>query len=177
MIEPHLHIACAPGGAPLLCAALWFVQENDVYGWFTGARGHQYPASFFVLEDYYSTRETVFYRSAQDDVRGDWLIVATNAESPTDQPPLMTPALGAELERMQDAFVREWLLYRGDATRAQEAEALRARNLPLWDVNLRPKKLARLATGAAAWTFSTPGADLNVITFVGRRWNLDYAPQ
>ncbi len=89
----------------------------------------------------------------------------------------MTPALGAELERMQDAFVREWLFYRGDATHAREAEALRARGLLPEDVNLRRKKLARLTAGTPAWTFTTPGADLNVAAYLGRRWHLDHAPE
>jgi hypothetical protein len=177
MIEPHVHIACAPRGAPLLCAAFWFAQGNHVYGWFTGARRDEYPASFFMLENYYSTRETVFYRSAQDDVRGDWLIVAADAESTLDQPPPLPPALGPELERMQDAFVREWLFYRGDAAPAQEADALRTRDLPARDVNLRPRKRSRLTPGTPAWTFTTPGADLNVVAYLGRRWQLDYAPQ
>lgn len=176
MIEPHVHVACAPRGAPLLCAAFWFVQGNDVYGWFTGARADRYPASFFVLEDYYSRHESVFYRSAQDDVHGDWLVVTTDEELPSGPPPVLTAALGAELERLQDAFVREWLLYRDDPAHAQEVDELRARDLPLRDANLRPKKLARLTQGTPAWTFSTPGADLNVTAFLGRRWLLDYAP-
>ena len=176
MIEPQVYVACAPGGAPLLCAAFWFAQGKDVYGWFTGARGDEYPASFFTLESYYSADETAFFRSAQDDVHGPWLLVTAEAESALDQPPPLTPALGAELERLQDSFAREWLFYRSDAAHENEADALRARGLAVRDVNVRPRKLAKLAAAAPAWTYSTPGADLNVIAFLGRRWPLDHVP-
>jgi len=177
MIEPHVHIAYAPHGAGVLCATFWFVQGDAVYGWFTGARGRNYPASFFVLQDYYSTRDTVLYRSAQSDVRGAWFIVATDGESPIDGPGPVPAELNPELERMQDAFVHEWLFYRDDAGHDEEAAALRARELPVFAVNPRPKKLSRLTMAVPVWTFSTPGADLNIVTFLGRRWTLDYAPR
>jgi hypothetical protein len=177
MIEPHVHIAYAPRGAGLLCAAFWFVQGDDVYGWSTGARGGDYPSFFFVLEAYYSTRDTVCYRSAQNDVHGGWFVVSTEGESPIGGTGPVPAALRPELERMQDAFVREWLFYRDDPTHHEEAQELRARELPVLAVNLRPKKLSKLAAGAPVWRFSTPGADLNIITFLGRRWTFDYAPQ
>jgi len=177
MIEPQVHIAYAPRGAGVLCAAFWFAQGDHVYGWFTGARGDEYLAGFFVLEDYYSAVDTVFYRSAQNDVHGDWLIVSAQGESPIDRPSPVPSDLSHELERMQDAFIREWLFYRDDPGHAQEAQALRACGLPLRAVNLRPKKLHKLLTEPSVWTFSTPGADVNIITFLGRRWALDYAPQ
>jgi hypothetical protein len=177
MIEFHVHIAYAPHGAGVLCAAFWFAQADHVYGWFTGARGNKHPASFFMLEDYYSPRDTVFYRSAQNDVNGDWFITSARNESLIDQPGPVPPALRHELERMQDAFTREWLFYRDDPGQEEEEAALRARELPVRAVNLRQRKLARLVTGLPVWTFSTPGADLNVVTFLGSRWALDYAPR
>jgi hypothetical protein len=177
MIEPHVHIAYEPRGAGVLCAAFWFAQGEHVYGWFTGARGNEHPASFFVLEDYYSPRDTVFYRSAQNDVNGDWFSAPARSESPIGRPGPVPPALGHELERIQDAFAREWLFYRNDPGHEGEAAALRARELPIRALNLRSGKLTKLVTGHPVWTYSTPGADLNIVTFLGRRWALDYAPQ
>lgn len=176
MIEPHVHVACAPHGAGLLCAAFWVVQGHHVYGWFTGARGPACPAHFFALEDYYAKEETVFHRSAQNDVHGGWLAVTARGETPIERGPIPEP-LCHELERLQDAFVREWLFYRDDPAHAEDADALRARGLPLRDVNVRPKKLARLRPGATAQSYTSPDADLNVIAFLGTRWPLEYAPQ
>lgn len=175
MIEPHVHIAWAQSGAGVLCAAFWTVQGRHVYGWFTGARGATYPACFFALEDYYAKEPTVFYRAAQNDVRGPWLIVTDKGEIPIEGAPVPA-ALCAELEREQDAFVREWLFYRDDAGHADDAVALRDRGIAVREVNLRPKKLAKLQPGASVWTYTSSGADLNVIAFLAARWPLDYAP-
>jgi hypothetical protein len=175
MIEPHVHVAYAPRGAGVLCAAFWFAQDDHVYGWFTGARAHEHPAGFFVLEHYYSTRETVCYRSVEDDVHGGWLVASTAGESAIDRPGPVPEALCHELERLQDAFVREWLYFEDDPEHAQEAAALRARELPVLAVNLRPRKLNKLATGNPVWTYTSAGADLRVVGFLAKRWPLDYA--
>lgn len=173
MIEPHVHVAWAPYGAGVLCAAFWFAQGRHVYGWFTGACGATYPASFFALEDYYASEETVFYRSAQDDVHGPWIIVTDEGEVAVAQAPV-PGELCVELERAQDAFVREWLFYRDDASHADDAAELRGRGVPLREVNVRPRKLAKLQPGADAETYTSAGADLNVIVYLSARWPLDY---
>lgn len=175
MIEPHVHVTYAPHGAGLLCAAFWLVQGHHVYGWFTGMRGQTQPACFFALEDYYAKEDAVFFRSVQNDVHGRWLIVAADGEIPIERGPI-PEALCHELERLQDAFVREWLFYRDDPTHAEDAATLNARHLPPRAVNLRPKKLAKLQSGASVWTYTSSGADLNVIAFLAARWPLDYAP-
>lgn len=175
MIEPHVHVTYAPHGAGLLCAAFWLVQGHHVYGWFTGMRGQTQPACFFALEDYYAKEDAVFFRSVQNDVHGRWLIVAADGEIAIERGPI-PEALCHELERLQDAFVREWLFYRDDPTHAEDAATLNARHLPPRAVNLRPKKLAKLQSGASAWTYTSSGADLNAIAFLAARWPLDYAP-
>jgi hypothetical protein len=174
MIEPRVHIAYAHRGAGVLCAAFWFVQGDHVYGWFTGAKAHERPASFFVLEHYYSTRETVCYWSVEDDVHGDWVVASTSGESRIDRPCPVPEALCPELERLQDAFVREWLFFEGE--HEEEAAALRAHELPVLAVNIRPRKLNKLATGQAVRTYTSPGADFRVIEFLSKRWPLDYDP-
>ncbi|MCX8005264.1 MAG: hypothetical protein N2688_09960 [Burkholderiaceae bacterium] len=176
MIEPHVHIAYAPRGAGLLCALFWFTQHGHVYGWYTGARGRDYQASYFVLEHYYSARETVFYRSVDNDVRGRWVRVARGGEAPLADAGPVPEELTHELARLQDAFVREWLLYRGDAREADLA-ALQSQALPILDVNVRPQRLERLHKIDLLWTYSTPGADLNIVAYLGERWSLNYAPR
>ena len=129
MIEPHVHIAFAPRGAGLLCGLFYFTQDDHVFGWFTGARAHEFPASFFMLEHYYATQETVTYRSMQNDVYGDWLVATHTAESRIDRPIPVPGPQCHELERLQDAFAREWLFYADDPAHASEAAALREREL------------------------------------------------
>jgi hypothetical protein len=177
MIEPCVHLAYAPRGAGLLCALFWFVKGDDVYGWFTGAQAHEYPVSYFMLEHYYSTRQTVCYRSVEDDPYGDWLIVSTAGESRIDRPVPVSMDLCHELSRMQDAFASEWLLFEGAHDYERQAAALRARELPVLAMNVRPCKLGKLATGQPVWTYSSPGADAHVVRFVAKRWPLDYAPE
>lgn len=176
MIEPHVHVAYAHRGAGVLCAAFWFAQGDDVYGWFTGARAHEHPASFFMLEQYYSTREAVCYRSVEDDVYGPWVVASTGGETAIGRPVPVPEAVCHELERLQDAFVREWLFFEDDPAHAAEAAALRASDLPVLAVNLRPGKLGKLETGAPVRTFTSPGADLRPIVFLSHRWPLDYVP-
>jgi hypothetical protein len=158
------------------------VRGDHVYGWFTGARAYEHPANFFMLEHYYATHDTVFYLSADNDVYGPWVVASTRGAStvvpvaPAEAASPLPADLGHELERMQDVFVREWLFYRDDAEHAAEAEALRSRELPVLGVNVRPKKLNKLHTGQPVWTYFSPGADQNIVTFMARRWTLDYTP-
>ena len=39
-----------------------------------------------MLEHYYSTRETVCYRSVEDDVSGPWIVASTAGEAKIDRP-------------------------------------------------------------------------------------------
>jgi hypothetical protein len=176
VVEPYVHLAYAPRGAGVLCALFWFVAEDHVYGWFTGAKAHEHPASYFMLEHYYSTRPTVCYCSAQDDPYGDWLIASSGGKSRTARRVPVSMELCRELGRMQDAFVREWLFFEGTPEFEAQAAALRARELPALAMNIRPSKLGKLVTGQPVWTFSSPGADAHIVRFLGERWPLDYQP-
>ena len=179
MVEPHVHLVYAPRGPGVMCAAFWSDSGTDLYGWFTGARADEHPAHFFLLENYYSVAPTVCYCSREDDVRGTWVKAARGDGALVTEldRPVLAENLCHEVERLQDAFVREWLFYRDDAGTDADAAALRARELPVMALNIRATKLARLQTSAAVWTYTSPGADLNVITFLARHWTLDYAPQ
>ena len=160
MIESHAYLAYAPRGGRLLCALFWFVQEDDVYGWFTGPRAQEHPARFFMLEDYYSSRETHCFLSARSDLYGDWMQASDRGESRIDRPVPVPAELCPELDRLQDEFAREWLFYEGWQGNA---------------VNIRADKLDRLTAGRQAWSYYTPGADLRMVAYLSARWGLDYA--
>jgi hypothetical protein len=114
-----------------------------------------------MLEHYYSTRETVCYRSAQSDLYGDWLTMSTLGESRIDPPVPVAEDLCHQLAHLQDAFVREWLFFEDDPGSASEVAALRERGLPVLAVNIRAGKLDKLVTGGPVWTYTSPGADFH----------------
>jgi len=174
MIEPAVHIAYAPRGPGLMCAAFWFEQAGNVYGWFTGAQAHELPAAFFMLEDYRSSEGTSTYRSADSDVYGEWFVVTSEGEPKLDPPVPVPEAVIHDLERLQDVFVREWLFYEDDPAHVREAEALHARDLPVLGVNVRPGKLNKLNADAPVWTYTSTGADSNILAYLSARWPLDY---
>jgi hypothetical protein len=175
MAEPYVHLAYALRGPGVLCALFWFGADGHVYGWFTGARAHEHPARFFMLEHYYSTRQTVCYRSVEDDVYGNWLMASTEGEAVIDRPVPVEMKLCHELERLQDAFVREWLFFEGEPEYEAQAAELRRRGMPALALNIRPCKLGKLATDGPIWTYSSPGADAHIVGFLAKRWPLDYA--
>ena len=173
-MESQIHIAYAPRGAGVLCAAFWFVQGRDVVGWFTGAHAHRYPARFFMLEGYYSPDETIYHHSVENRVYGPWITTSGEGEPSSEIHNPVPPASCHELERMQGGFVNDWLFYRGDPAHEPDAAELHARGLPVMDVNIRPWKLARLQPDTQLWTYTSPGADANIVELLSRRWELDY---
>jgi hypothetical protein len=157
-----------------MCALFWIEQDSNVYGWFTGARAHELPAAFFMLENYRSRRETLTYRSTASDVYGDWLLMTDHGETKIDPPVPVPESMCHDLERLQDAFVREWLFYESDPTHAREVEQLHARDLPVLAVNVRPARLNKFNADAPIWTYTSPGADMNIVLYLASRWPLDY---
>lgn len=177
MIEPSIHIAFAPRGAGLLCALCWFADQEHVYGWFTGACDHEFPASYFMLEHYYSPDRTKCYLSEDDDVRGQWNVVVDRTTTLIDRPIPVPEATCHQLDRLQDAFAHEWLFYDAEPGHDREANALRARELAVLPVNIRPDRLNKLIVGAPVWAYTSPNADEHVPHFLARHWRLDYAPE
>lgn len=174
MIQAHTHLAYAPRGVGLLYGVLWFAQETHVYGWFIGSKDGGHLASYFMLQDYYSRRDTRFFRSSEDDVYGPWVDVHEGTELALPHPPPVPQALAHELSRLQDQFVRHWLFFDDDVQARGEAEALHARELSVRHVNIRASRLDKLQTAAAVWRYDAPHADTNVLMYLSKRWPLDY---
>lgn len=177
MIEPQTYIAYAPRGPGVMCALLYVVDGEDVYGWYTGARGAELSASYFMLDGYYAQRQTTFFRSRDDDVYGAWLQRVQAEERPIDPPSPVPETLRHELERMQDAFTREWLFYADAPGTQADADIYRTRELSVQPVNVRARKLNKLNTRDPVWTYGSRGCDVGIIEFLGTCWELDYRPE
>jgi hypothetical protein len=174
MMQPTVHLAYAPRGAGLLCAMFCVVSGEDLYGWYTGARANEMPASFFMLEHFYSTHATAFYRTHVTDVYAHWFLAFPPVEQPLDRPSPLPDALGHELERLQFVFAQEWLYYHADPERGQEVAAYRDLGLPVQEVNIRAQRLNKLNKDAPVWTFSGQRFDPNVLGYLSGNWQLDY---
>lgn len=176
MIEPKTYLAFAPRGPGLMCALFYFTDARSVYGWYTGSRAGEFPARFFALEDYFSPHEAGYYASRADDVYSGWTRRTKTGETPLDPPAPVPEALLHDLERLQDAFASEWLVYAEDTRAAEHARAYAERELPFGPVALRVDKLGKLRTGAAVWTYASPDCDLNIVDHLRRHWSLDDQP-
>jgi hypothetical protein len=174
MVQAHAHLGYAPRGVGLLYALLWLAHGNDVLGWFIGAQDGSHLASYFVLQDYYSTSPTRLLRSAQDDVYGPWLEAGPHGEVPVSHPPPIAEEFCHELSRLQNEFIRHWLFFGDDPQARSEAEALRARELAVRGVNVQSARLNKFHTGAAVWRYDAPGVDTSVLIELSKRWPLDF---
>jgi hypothetical protein len=167
-MEPHAYLAYVPNGVGVASALFYLVHKTNVYGWYIGADAYAYPPAFFALEDFYSTRATVFCRSVEDDAYGPWVQdsapVTTDIRCPVPEP------ICHELDRCQAAFVREWLFFPEDARNVAEYRRL---GLPVEAVNIRADQFHRFARDQPVWTYTSPGTDLNMISYLKRSWPLD----
>lgn len=175
MNEPAAYLAYQPNGPGLVCAVMVLVDGPNVYGWYAGPSRGQYVSAFFMLEQYYSTHETAFYRTIGDDVYDDWVLAYPPEEIDLGARSPLPEGVGHELERAQDAFVAEWLVYRDDPASAADIEWYRARNLPLAHAGIRCDKLPKLTEAQLTWTYASPTLDLNIIDCLRKRWPLDFA--
>jgi len=175
MKEPQVYLACAPKGLGLICGLMLIAGDSDVYGWYTGAANGKFPMSFFMLEDFYSLHGTVFYRSLQNDVYGDWALVQSEAEVKIDKPIPLPEDMCHELERIQDMFVREWLFCANDPESTPHIHWYREHGLLMQQVNLRQDTLNKLDQSDTVWTYKKPLLDMNIISFLEQHWALDYS--
>lgn len=162
MRTPNVFLAYAPRGAGLRCALAYLASERDVYGWFIGLRPDAAMVSaFFLLEDFYSNRMTRYEAADEAQLHSAWSLDEVRRH---------------ELARMQEAFSREWLLYRDDARATAELQAYAEAELAAGEVNVRFERLAKFSKFQPNWTFYSPGFEQPVLHFLAERWPLDYRP-
>jgi hypothetical protein len=158
----------------LLYAVLWFDEGKDVFGWYIGARDGEPRAAYFVLQDYYSAGRTRLLSSVQDDMYGPWVEAGPSGDLAVPHPPPVPESLRHELVRLQDQFIRHWLFFADDPEAHEEARNVAARELAVGAVCIHPARLGKLRTAAAVWRYDAPGADLNVLIELSKRWPLDH---
>lgn len=166
--------AYAPQGPGVMCAVFYVVHEKDVYGWWIGSEEGEFPPAYFMLENFYSTRDTRFYATQGNDVYGGCIIDYTEGHKPLDEPLPLPQDLCHELEQQQSAFVREWLFFADDRDAATEVAAYEQTGLPVQPVNIREKRLHKFERHGPVWTYASPGIDMNLIDYIRERWPLDY---
>jgi len=174
VIEPASYLAYTPRGAGVLCALFYFAADKHVLGWYTGSQQGEFPATFFMLENFYSSEQTFFYRSQEDDVYGTWLKYTPDGDMPVKGRELVPDAACHELEHLQFTFIREWLFYPDDDGADNESAEYRKQGLPVQAVNIRSRKLNKLDKNDLIWTYATATVDMNVISFLMRHWPLDH---
>ena len=174
MTQALVHLGYAPRGPGLMCALFCFAQESNVYGWYTGARANEFLASFFMLEHFYSTHATAFYRTHVTDVYADWFLEFPPVEQKLEPPVPVPEPICHELERLQFVFTQEWLYYRDDPKAGQQIAAYHDMGLPVHNVNIKTQHLNKLDKNEPVWTHSSPGFDLNVLEYLGGTWQIDY---
>ncbi|MEM5371418.1 hypothetical protein V4C53_36040 [Paraburkholderia azotifigens] len=175
MSEPFVFLAYEPDGPGLTCAVMAIVEGENVYGWYTGPAKRKLAAAYFMLEHYYSARETAFYHSVENDVRSAWALAYPRLEIDIGRHSPVSEAMCHELEYTQSRFVAEWLFYCDDPDTAADVEWYRMRSLPVTYAGVRCKKITKLRSDHVVWFHASPGFDLNIIECLRRRWELDYA--
>jgi hypothetical protein len=169
-MQPKVHISYSPGKLGSIFALLYFESGADIYGWHIEARNLYFSAAFFMVENFYAQRPLRLYRSVQDDVYGPWTI---------DYPPTralircpVPESLGHELERLQSRFVEEWLFFRSDLHAGTAQSDYQTLNLPVHEVNVKPRRLQRLRREGSTWMYASTGSDVNVAQLLRKYWRL-----
>lgn len=171
--DPQCFIAYVPRGVGLLCALVYTVRGDDVYGWWVGPVNGEYQPSFFQLANYFSRSERAFYTTRGGDLYGGW-VYDYDASSPVlDKPVAVDDALCHELEHMQFVFAREWLSFAGDEDAEQEASRYHEGELAHQDVNVRFHRLNKLDKDQPVWTYRSAGFDNNILKRLIGNWPLD----
>lgn len=162
MKATNIFIAYTPRGAGLRCALAYLASRRDVYGWYTGLRDDtSLAAQYFLVEDFYTTRPPRYAAVDHAELHSAW---------PLDE------ARRHELARMQEAFAREWLVYRDDPRAVAQLEAYAEAELAAGEVLLPFERLARLSTLQPNWTYYSPHFERSVLRYLAKRWPLEYRP-
>lgn len=172
MVEPKIFIACAPFGAGVSCALFYFVRENHVYGWWIGARDAGFQSAYFKLEDYFTNKPPRFYATAGSDLYDGWRYEYSARRSALDKPAAVPGDALHELNRLQDAFAAEWLVF-ADKADATEREAYDRMRMVLTPVAVRSKRLGLFDKSQPTWVHRSHGCDMNVVEYLQKYWPLD----
>jgi hypothetical protein len=160
---PNVFLAYAPRGIGLRCALGYLAAGRDAYGWFLGPRADAAMVSaFFLLEDFYSNRETRYESVEEASLHSAWGLAEDRRH---------------ELARMQETVSREWLFYRDDPRAAAELQAYAEAELAVGEVNIRFERLAKFSTLQPNWTFYSAGFERTVLHFLAKHWPLEYTPE
>lgn len=159
MRTPRIFLCYAPR-AGLRCALAYLGGPRDAYGWFIGPdQGGALLSAYFVLEDYYTRQETRYAEIAESDLHSKW----TREE-----------ARCHELAELQEAFRREWLVFRSDPDASADLAQYERGELAAGEVAIRFERLNRLAKDAPDWTHYSPDCEHGVLKFLSAHWPLDY---
>ena len=175
--QPEYLIAYAPRGPGLECALVYFVQGDDVYGWWIGFKDYAYPSAYFKLEQFFSDQRTQFFATEGNDLYGGWRYAHSRSEPQLADPIAVPDEICHKLQQLQDGFAAEWLWFRGQPGSEAEAAAFERAELAVEDVNVRHRMLGRLRKEEPVWTFHSHGLSHDVVDYLAQRWPLDYGKE
>lgn len=171
LMQPKVYISYSPGNSGAVFALLYCGGGADIYGWHVEARNTYFSAAFFMVEDFYSSGALRLYRSVEDDVYSLWTIDCPPTREKIRSP--LPDAMAHELERVQSAFVDEWLFFRHDDRIDAELAAYPARGLPIQEVNIKSRRLDRLHKTNSGWVYLSQGLDPGVTQLLRKYWRLN----
>lgn len=176
MSEARAFLAYSPRGVGVECALVYAKEGKDAFGWFTGPREGRLASAHFLLEGFYAVSEPAFLAAEGVDPYAGWThdYSGTGGAAVLDPPQRIDDGLCHALVRLQDAFVHEWLVYRGDEAAAAEFARYDEAELAVGEVNIRYSRLNKLSRLQATWTYYSPECEHAVLAYLMRRWPLDY---
>lgn len=174
MNVPGVYLAYAPRGPGLMCALFYIVHDKDVYGWWIGSAGGEFPSAFFLLENFFSAEKTVLYATRGSDIYGGWTFDYSSSRPELDKPIPVDEDMCHELNRQQFAFASEWLFFEGARGIEEEIAAYGRQELAVQVVNVKSARLNKLNKDEAVWSYASPGFDMDILDSLMRKWPLDY---
>ncbi|WP_161993158.1 hypothetical protein [Lacisediminimonas profundi] len=150
-------------------SALFYIEHrSDVFGWYAQAKRARYGAAFFMIENFYSDHATSLFCSVEDDVYGQW-----RREMPPSEQEIRCPVpelLRHELERLQSAFIDEWLFFTSDPMHPEQSGHYRACRLPLQAFNVQSRRLGHLDRSQPVWSHQSAGSNPDILDFLQKCW-------
>ena len=158
MRTPRTFLCYAPR-AGLRCAVVYLAGDRDAYGWFIGSSEGGIESAYFVLEDFYTRRETRYVAVPESELHSKW----TRDE-----------AMCHELARLQETFRSEWLFFPSEVGAELQLARYAEAELATGEANVRFERLNRFSKEQASWTYYSRDFEHGVLKFLGEHWPLDY---